>query len=155
MKTLEEKLVYLIKEELPLCENPYAELGKMLGVTEEKIVNLLRNLQSSGKLKRVGAILRHQKSGFHANAMAVFYVEEDRICDVGHKLADSSMVSHCYERVMYSEFPYNLYAMIHSKDTDAIEKFVTAFVEDHDIKSHTILYSMKELKKTSMKYVSV
>lgn len=150
---MEEKLIYLIQDELPLCENPYAELGKRLGITEADVVAVLNNLKKDGKLKRIGAILKHQKSGFHSNAMVVFQVESERICDVGEKLAHSDMVSHCYERAMYREFPYNLYAMIHSKENAEIDNFVNDFVSKHAIKSHTILYSIEELKKTSMRYI--
>jgi DNA-binding Lrp family transcriptional regulator len=59
--------------------------------------------------------LRHQKSGFQANAMTAWQVDEDRIEAVGKIMASFREVSHCYRRDPADGWPYNLYTMIHGK----------------------------------------
>ncbi len=72
MDDLDGRLVRELQENLPPGENPWQALACRLGIPEDEVVARLRGLRASGKLKRVGAVLRHQNSGFAANAMAVF-----------------------------------------------------------------------------------
>ena len=72
MDDLDGRLVRELQGNLPPGENPWQALACRLGISEDEVVARLRGLKASGKLKRVGAVLRHQNSGFAANAMAVF-----------------------------------------------------------------------------------
>jgi DNA-binding Lrp family transcriptional regulator len=153
MKDIETKLIHFIQEELPMTENPYETLGEMLGIEEAKVVELLNKLKSEGKLKRISAILRHQKSGYTANAMVVFNVAESQVDALGRTLTASHLVSHCYERHMHEKWPYNLYAMVHGKTEGEVEAFIAKFVSDYGVQHYAVLSSVEELKKTSMKYL--
>lgn len=152
MDMIDQKLIKELQDNIPLTENPYRTLADRLGVSEDEIIKRLTMLKESGKLKRIGAILRHQKSGYNANAMVVFKVPEATIEGIGRILAQSSLVSHCYERKAYPQWPYNLYAMLHSTETSKIEEFVRAFTATHTIQVYDILFSQEELKKTSMTF---
>ena len=54
-----------------------------IGITEEQLLATLRSLSERGIIRRFGATLRHQRTGYTANAMAAWKVEEDRIETVG------------------------------------------------------------------------
>lgn len=153
MDNLERKLIELVQGNLPLTENPYASIAQEMGVTEDDVVKMLKALNECGKLKRIGAILRHQKSGFGANAMAVFKVDTDQVDALGEALTQCKMVSHCYERATFEAWPYNLYAMMHSRQEAEIFEFVASFAKEHDIVDYTVLKSVEELKKTSMIFI--
>ncbi len=153
MDHLERKLIELVQGNIPLTENPYETIAKEMGIEEDDVIDMLRTLNESGKLKRVGAILRHQKSGFSANAMAVFKVESDRVQLLGEALTQCKLVSHCYERATYEAWPYNLYAMMHSRAEEDILEFVRQFAKEYDIADYTVLKSIEELKKTSMIFI--
>ena len=150
---VDQSLIKMLQGTLPLTQNPYQTMGEKLGLTEDEVVRRLQALQDSGKLKRIAAILRHQQSGYRANAMVVFQVAEDRLEKLGRLLAESSLVSHSYERKTYERWPYNLYAMMHGKTAGEIEAFVSFFAAEYCIEHYEILYSQEELKKTSMVYV--
>ena len=90
----------------------------------------LRALRVSGKLKRIGAVLRHQNSGYAANAMVVFKAPPDEMERLGKLLAESPLVSHCYERASCAEWPYTLYAMMHGRNMETIEEFVRGFASE-------------------------
>lgn len=149
---VDQSLIKMLQGTLPLTENPYQTMGEMLGLTEDEVVQRLQALHDSGKLKRIAAILRHQQSGYCSNAMVVFQVPEELLEKLGRLLAESSLVSHSYERKTYERWPYNLYAMTHGKTAEEIEAFVDAFVVAQGITQYQILYSQEELKKTSMVY---
>lgn len=154
MNKMDQELIIALQGNLPFEENPYEAIGKILAISEDEVIERLKAMKDTNKLKRIGAILRHQKSGFTNNAMAVFKTESSKTEMIGNELALSSLVSHCYERKSYEGWPYNLYAMLHSRADHEIEAFVESVVKKYGIDVYEILYSVRELKKTSMVYGS-
>lgn len=152
MDSLDIKIISALQGDLPLTGNPYRTLAEGFGITETELVWNLVRLHQTGKLKRIAAILRHRQSGYQANAMVVLQVPEAAVQSVGEQLAQSALVSHSYERKAYAQWPYNLYAMLHSRTEGELEAFVKEFVDEHNIDRFEILFSDKELKKTSMVY---
>jgi len=152
MDEIDKHLVKVLQGNIPLCEEPYKILGDSLGIEEDEVVKRLTQMKANGQLKRISAILRHQKSGYNANAMVVFKVEKKHIEKLGDVLSQSALVSHCYERRPNEKWPYNLYAMVHGKEIEEIESFVHQFNKTYEITTYDILYSQEELKKTSMVY---
>ena len=152
MDPIYQKLIQELQGNIPITENPYETMGNIIGISENEVIERLKQLKKEGRLKRISAILRHQKSGYSVNAMVVFKVAESDIEHIGTALARSPLVSHCYQRKTYHEWPYNVYAMLHSREAKEIEQFIHGFVEKHEIIEYEILFSEKELKKESMVY---
>ncbi len=153
MKEVDKKIISLFQGDLPLTDNPYEAVAKEVGITEDELVEWLQKKRDEKKLKRVSAILYHQNSGFTVNAMIVLQADEERFKEVGEALASLPIVSHCYERSMYLEWPYNMYAMSHGRRAKDIEPVVHQFMEQWGIENYDILYSEEELKKSSMIFV--
>ena len=151
---IEKKVISQIQENIPVTRQPYLEMSKKLGISEEKLLEILQGLCDRGIIRRFGATLRHQKSGFSANAMAAWKVDEDRAVEVGKKMAAFKEVSHCYRRNPTAQWPYNLYTMVHAKDVDSCKDIVRRISEKTEVTEYTILFSEKEMKKTSMEYFS-
>lgn len=152
MDELDLRLIAELQENLPLTVNPYRTLAERLGVSEETVIARLQALRASGKLKRIGAVLRHQNSGYAANAMVVFKAPPDEMERLGKLLAESPLVSHCYERAPCAEWPYTLYAMMHGRNMETIEEFVSIFALEHGVERFDILRSEEELKKSSLSF---
>ena len=152
LSELEKKIIAAIQGDIPIVERPYLEIAEKLGISEDELLQRLEALDSRGIVRRFGATLRHQKSGFSANAMAAWQVDEDRAVEVGEKMAAFKEVSHCYRRNPTARWPYNLYTMIHAKDVASCKDIVRKISEKTSITDYTILFSRKELKKTSMEY---
>jgi siroheme decarboxylase len=152
MDQINQELIKALQGNLPFEENPYEAIGKTLGISEDEVIERLRVMKDLNKLKRISAALRHQKSGYTNNAMVVLKTEAAMTETIGIELASSRLVSHCYERKAYERWPYNLYAMLHSRKENEIETFVEFIVKKYEIEAYEILYSVQELKKTSMVY---
>lgn len=152
MDELDLRLTAELQENLPLTVAPYRTLAERLGVSEETVIARLQALRASGKLKRIGAVLRHQNSGYAANAMVVFKAPPDEMERLGKLLAESPLVSHCYERAPCAEWPYTLYAMMHGRNMETIEEFVSIFALEHGVERFDILRSEEELKKSSLSF---
>ena len=149
---LEKKIIASIQEDIAITERPYQNISKKLGISENTLLESLRSLCDRGYIRRFGATLRHQKTGYTANAMAAWQVEEHRIEKVGNKMAAFRQVSHCYRRNPTGGWPYNLYTMIHANDEGSCRETAREMSEVAGVSNYTLLFSRKELKKTSMKY---
>ncbi len=149
---LEKKIIASIQEDLAVTERPFLEISKSVKVPEEVILDTLKALCTKGVIRRFGATIRHQKSGFEANAMAAWRVDEERIDSIGELMASFKEVSHCYRRNPTDEWPYNLYTMIHASDEESCKATARKMARKASVDNYTLLFSRRELKKTSMKY---
>ena len=149
---LEKKIVASIQEDIPIISRPYHEISQKLKISEETLLETLKDLCDRGVIRRFGATIRHQKSGFEANAMVAWEVDEDRIEEVGRQLASLREVSHCYWRPPNGDWPYTLYTMIHANDENSCRVTARKMASTASIDKYLMLFSRKELKKTSMKY---
>ena len=152
LSDLEKKVIASVQGDLPICSQPYRQIAADLGIHESLLLETLENLCNQGVIRRFGATLRHQQSGFHANAMVAWRVEEDRIDHVGEIFASKEAVSHCYRRNPTKEWPYNLYTMVHANDESSCRDIAHRMSEDAGVGEYELLFSRKELKKTSMEY---
>jgi DNA-binding Lrp family transcriptional regulator len=149
---LEKKVIALLQTDIPVVQRPFQQMAEQIGITEDRFLDVLTSLNERGIIRRFGATLKHQKSGFKANAMVAWNVDEARVEQVGTAMAEFDEITHCYRRDPAPGWPYNLYTMVHagtkSECLSLVEK-IAATVGESD---YTLLFSRKELKKTSMKY---
>jgi DNA-binding Lrp family transcriptional regulator len=149
---VEKRIIASIQGDIPVTQRPYLEISKKIGITEEELLIILENLVKRGVIRRFGATLRHQKSGFTANAMVAWQVDRERINEVGKIMAGFKEVSHCYQRNPAEGWPYNLYTMIHASNEESCKEIACQMSEKTSVKNYSLLFSRRELKKTSMKY---
>ena len=126
--------------DIPHSLTPFADWG----VSVEE----LRGDLAQKRMRRFGAILRHQQAGFAYNAMICF----DAPTVAGAVLAKNSHVSHCYERPAFEGFPYTLYAMMHAQTAAELDRYVKDAAQSIDCCDYVVLHSVRELKKTSYWY---
>jgi len=149
---LEKKVLASIQDNIPITERPYYEMAVNAGVSEEIFLKTMRNLVDRRVIRRFGATIRHQQSGFEANAMTAWQVDEARINEVGQMMVSCRHVSHCYRRDPQNGWPYNLYTMIHAKDKPSCHATARKLAELTGVETYILLFSHRELKKTSMRY---
>ena len=149
---IEKKIIASIQDDIAVTRRPYLEIAERLGIPEDTFLTKLQDLCDRGVIRRFGATLHHQQSGFAANVMVAWKVDEDRIAEVGQKMASFSQVSHCYRRNPNDEWPYNLYTMIHAEDKESCKEIARKLSAETSSKTYTLLFSRRELKKTSMEY---
>jgi DNA-binding Lrp family transcriptional regulator len=71
---------------------------------------------AEGSIRRIGAVIRHRRIGYEANAMAVWNVPDRQVSEIGRALGRDPCVSLCYRRARaLPHWPYNLYCMVHGK----------------------------------------
>jgi DNA-binding Lrp family transcriptional regulator len=149
---LEKKIVAAIQEDIAITERPYLEIARSLDISEETLLDHLRGLCTRGIIRRFGATLRHQQTGYKANAMAAWKVDESRIDEVGKAMAARPQVSHCYRRNPTGQWRYNLYTMIHAANEADCRETARQMAQSAAVEEYALLFSREELKKTSMVY---
>jgi DNA-binding Lrp family transcriptional regulator len=145
---IDKKILSVIQEPLELVAEPFTPFAQKLGVDTGTIIQKIKDYMQSGVIRRFAGILKHNKAGFDFNAMVAFEVD-DFLCDeTGAKLSSLSFVSHCYKRKPYSDWPYNLYAMMHAKSEQEFNEHISVMKDLVEHNSVLVLKSQKEYKKS-------
>ncbi len=141
-----------LQKDLQVVPEPFRPLADNLGITTAELYAKAKQYEEVGLMRRFAAILRHRDAGFVANGMVVWNVPEDRVDDVGLKLAAFPQVSHCYRRPVYPDWQYNVFSMVHARSLEAAEKMAVEMSEMIGVKDYKILFSSREFKKERVKY---
>ncbi|MBU1193270.1 MAG: Lrp/AsnC family transcriptional regulator [Proteobacteria bacterium] len=149
---LEKKIITLLQTDIPVVKRPFLEMAQKIGITEDEFLAVLNKLNDQGMIRRFGATLKHQKSGFKANAMVAWKVDEDQVEDTGNIMAGFQEITHCYRRNPAPGWKYNLYTMVHAATEDECYDIAQKISKATGQDEYELLFSRKELKKTSMKY---
>lgn len=141
-----------IQEDASLDPQPFKGMADRLGLDEDEVFDIARNLQARGFLRRYAAILYHRRAGFRSNAMGVWAVPDSSIAEVGPQMASFSAVSHCYQRPTYPDWPYSVFTMVHGHSDEQCEEILGAISSATGISNYRSLYSTREYKKTRVRY---
>jgi siroheme decarboxylase len=149
---LEKKVIRGLQRDLDVCPRPFLKIAQELGLEEEVLASIIQKLMDQGYIRRFGATIRHRISGFQANAMVAWAVPEGEVERVGAQMAALREVTHCYERQVSGDWPYNVFTMIHGKTQEVCEAIARHMSEATGIQDYVLLFSDAELKKTTMRY---
>lgn len=144
-----------LQEDIEVIPSPFQPMARRLEVSEEELLERARGFITLGHMRRFAAILHHRQAGFAANGMGVWRVPEDKVDDVGTKMASFNAVTHCYLRPTYPDWPYNVFTMIHGRKVKDCQEVADAISEATGVEDYTILYSSTEYKKTRVKYFTL
>ena len=110
----EREIVRATAGGLPLVQEPYASVARDIGASADEVIAVLERMLADGRIRRIGAVVRHRRLGYEANAMVVWDVPDPEAGEIGRRLAGDAAVTLCYRRARaLPEWPYNLYCMVH------------------------------------------
>lgn len=148
----DKEFIRELQKDLAITDKPFLKAAQKLGMSEDQIFEKLKHYEEIGVMRRYAAILRHRDVGFVANGMIVWKVPEQRIIEVGEKLGAFPQVSHCYQRPVYPDWPYNVFSMIHCKSQEEASDMAKEIQNQINVDEYKILFSAKEFKKTRVEY---
>ena len=139
--------------DMPVVPEPYVAAAAELGITVDKLIEHLHGMVERGLLRRVAAILFHRRAGFSANGMGVWKVPQERVLEVGPRMAAFRGISHCYQRPTYEDWPYQLFTMAHGRSKEECDAVLDAIAGAiPEIEDRATLYSSTEFKKVRLLY---
>ncbi len=137
---------------MEVLPEPFAPAASELGMSQEALLSHLESMQERRALRRVAAILFHRRAGFSANGMGVWRVPEERILELGPRMASFRGISHCYQRPTYADWPYSVFTMAHGRSKEECDAILDSIAEDTGIEDRRTLYSSTEFKKCRLRY---
>jgi len=138
--------------DMPVIPEPYAPAADKLSISQDKLLGHLQQMQERRLLRRVAAILFHRRAGFSANGMGVWKVPDERIMELGPRMAAYRGISHCYQRPTYEDWPYSIFTMAHGRSKDECDAILDSIAAQTGIDERATLYSSTEFKKIRLLY---
>jgi siroheme decarboxylase len=145
----ERRVLAEIQDGLPIEREPYRVVAERLGLTQERVLELVRSMLAEGKIKRIGAVPNHYALGITANGMSVWDVPADAAPEVGRRLGARDEVTHCYLRPRHPGWPYNIFGMVHGRSRDDVVASVERIARELGMEGYQrdVLFSTRLLKK--------
>ncbi|WP_222920200.1 Lrp/AsnC family transcriptional regulator [Natrinema sp. SYSU A 869] len=154
LSALEAELLLEIQDGFPLSATPYRDIAGEVGYAVEDVLAAVERLLEGGYLKRIGCVINHVVTGFDANCMVVWDVPDGELDEWGERAGGLPSVTLCYNRPRRpeQEWPYNLFTMIHGRDSEAVDAKIDELAADYLPVDHERLYSTETLKQTGARY---
>ncbi len=137
---------------MTVTPEPFAAPAAEAGLSQERLLSHLGDMRERRALRRVAAILFHRRAGFSANGMGVWRVPDERILELGPRMASFRGISHCYQRPTYADWPYSVFTMAHGRSKEECDAILDSIAEDTGIDERRTLYSSTEFKKVRLRY---
>ena len=150
------KLIGAIQDGIPLVSEPYRAIAVAIGESESWVLARIAELLDTGAMRRWGLVPVHHEVGFTANGLLVLDVPDERVVEVGKAIADSQLVTRCYQRARVSaRWRYNLFCMIHGRDRDAVLETAAHLREQLDLGAlpYAVLFSQRRFLQRGARYV--
>ncbi len=145
-------VIRALQGDMPVVSEPYAPAAVELGISQERLLEHLEGMRERRLLRRVAAILYHRRAGFSANGMGVWKVPEEKVLEVGSRMAAFRGISHCYQRPTYQDWPYSVFTMAHGRSKEECDAILDSIADDTGITERSTLYSSTEFKKIRLLY---
>ncbi len=145
------QLLRQLQRDLPVERRPFRTVALRAGMSEEAVLDTIGAMLQQGVIRKIGAILRHQRAGITRNAMVIWAVPGERAEETGTMFAAFKEITHCYERHPPFQGRYNLFTMIHASE-GKLEGVIAKISGQAGISDYRVLLSEEEFKKSSMEY---
>ncbi|MDZ4247482.1 MAG: Lrp/AsnC family transcriptional regulator, partial [Dehalococcoidia bacterium] len=111
----------IIKElysDMPIKRRPFDQMARRLDMYLEELLARAQELLKLGVIRRYAGVLRHRKAGFNFNVMSCWNVPPEKVDTCGGNMVRYPCITHCYERAVNGNWPYNVFAMIHGRSQE-------------------------------------
>jgi siroheme decarboxylase len=152
LSELDYAVIRTLQGDMPIVSEPYAPAAAEIGIAVPALLEHLESMRERKALRRVAAILFHRRAGFSANGMGVWKVPEERVMELGPRMAGFRGISHCYQRPTYADWPYSVFTMAHGRSKEECDAILESIAEHTGIHERSTLYSSTEFKKIRLLY---
>ncbi len=118
LDAIDRRLLNDFQRDFPLCPQPFAAIGKQLGISEAQVLQRLKRLMQAGAISRIGPVLQPQRVG--ASTLAAMAVPPERLESVAALVNSFREVNHNYERL----HPFNLWFVLTASDETRIQEIL-------------------------------
>ncbi|HMM90342.1 Lrp/AsnC family transcriptional regulator [Bradyrhizobium sp.] len=127
-----------LQGKFPLTSRPFRDAGRALGLTEDELIEGVRDLTDSGALSRFGPLWNAEQIGGGV-CLAAMAVPEARFEEVAEKVNAHPEVAHNYERT----HRLNMWFVISADDPRKIEQVIAAIERETGL----VVYAMPKARE--------
>lgn len=150
LKDGEIAAIRALQRPLSLVEEPFIQAAASAGMSQSELLSHATDLLGRGAMRRFAALLNHRRAGFGANVLGAWAVKDGGVAEAGKRIAEFSAVSHCYERPVFSDWPYPLLSMIHGRSKEECLETMDAIRRAIAPAASAALWSAREFKKVRL-----
>ncbi len=141
-----------LQDGFKLETRPFKRIALEVGCTEEEVIEIVKENCKQGIIRRIGVAVRPEHTGHKANALVAWKIADSEVENFGSAVSEMRQISHCYDRECPEGWPYNMFTMIHARTEDSLQQIIGEISERFQVNDYMILRTVRELKKTSMRY---
>lgn len=147
MDCIDERLLNLIQEGIPLEERPFKSLGDSMSISEAEVIDRIKRLMELKYIRKFGGFFDSRKLGYKGTLCAM-KAPVDRVEEVAEVINSYDEITHNYLR----DGEYNLWFTVLSEDENKLVKVIDQIKEKTKIDNIISLPSKKLYKvKTAFK----
>ncbi|MDG4602648.1 MAG: AsnC family transcriptional regulator [Defluviicoccus sp.] len=117
---IDHRLLDAYQRDFPLEPRPFAKIAADLGIAEAEVIEQFAALRDTGKITRIGAIVRPNSIG--ASTLAALCVPAEEVERIAALVCAHGQVNHCYER----EHAINLWFVVTAANRPAVDGVLRA-----------------------------
>lgn len=144
MDDIDEKLLNLIQDEIPIDRRPFNILSRKLSIDELEVIERINRLKEQGIIRRIGGIFNSKKLGYISTLCAA-RVPDYRIDEVAEYINGYDEVTHNYIR----EGRYNMWFTVIAFSEEKLSNIL------RDIKINAGLKEIMNLPSTKLFKIKV
>ena len=154
LSALDRRVLLEIQDGFPLSATPYRDVAAAVDADVADVLAAIEGLLADGCIKRIGCVVNHVATGFDSNCMVVWDVPDENLDEWGQTVGSLPYVTLCYHRPRRpdQDWPYNLFTMIHGRESAAVDTKIDELAADYLPCDHERLYSTATLKQTGARY---
>ena len=140
-KDIVNSLLELIQREIPLCERPFEKIGSKIGLRENDVIHIIRELKGKKIIREICGIFDSRRLGY-ASTLVAIAVEKSKIKKATALINSHPGVSHNYLRDNY----FNLWFTLIAESEKTLHKTILKLVKLIGVEKYMVLPTLKEFK---------
>jgi siroheme decarboxylase len=146
------RAIDILQADFPLIERPFLSLAHGTDLSEDRLIGAARILKYRRVLRRVGVVWNLPGIDVHQNVMCLWDAPESEFQILAQTAAGHPRISHCYQRIHYSDWPWKLYTVVHGRDRDDCLKIIDEIGRYVPAARHLELWTSREYKQFPVRY---
>lgn len=117
MDKTDRKILNIIQTEFPVEKEPFRYLGEAIGISEDEVLDRVKQLKERGIIRRIGAVFDTGRMGF-ASTLCAARVPEEKVEEFVDAVNAYTGVTHNYRR----SHDYNVWFTFIAPSAEEIER---------------------------------
>jgi len=145
---IDVRLLAELEKGVPAVSEPFADIGKRLGIPEAEVLRRAQRLHEDGVIRKIRARINQRLVGITANALVAWRPPGGWGDEALSLLASSPGVSHCYlRRPVPGRWEYTLYTVHHGRSREEVRSAVEEIARAAGCREYIVLFSTEEYKR--------